>query len=294
MRMNKGKNKQISTMVIFMLPALLLLLAFWFIPMIVSLFISFTDWDYISPKFSFVGLENYTSLVTDKEFYKVIINTLSFVVFTVLPTMIIGLTLALALNKKIAGSTIYKAIIFSPWVTPMVAVSIVWSWIFQPDVGLLNSFLSALGIHKIDWLGSSSWAMPAVIIVTVWKGIGWVMIFYLEALQRVPADLYESASIDGAPKWRRFRYVTLPMISPTTFFLIIVTTIDALQAYDQIQVLTQGGPAGSTRTLLYMYYQLAFEQFNMGQATAVSTLLVLITALLSTVQFLASKRWVHY
>ncbi|WP_027416374.1 carbohydrate ABC transporter permease [Aneurinibacillus terranovensis] len=292
--MNKGKNKQISTMVIFMLPALLLLLAFWFIPMIVSLFISFTDWDYISPKFSFVGLENYTSLVTDKEFYKVIINTLSFVVFTVLPTMIIGLTLALALNKKIAGSTIYKAIIFSPWVTPMVAVSIVWSWIFQPDVGLLNSFLSALGIHKIDWLGSSSWAMPAVIIVTVWKGIGWVMIFYLEALQRVPADLYESASIDGAPKWRRFRYVTLPMISPTTFFLIIVTTIDALQAYDQIQVLTQGGPAGSTRTLLYMYYQLAFEQFNMGQATAVSTLLVLITALLSTVQFLASKRWVHY
>lgn len=277
-----------------MLPALLLLLAFWFIPMIVSLFISFTDWDYISPKFSFVGLENYTSLVTDKEFYKVIINTLSFVVFTVLPTMIIGLTLALALNKKIAGSTIYKAIIFSPWVTPMVAVSIVWSWIFQPDVGLLNSFLSALGIHKIDWLGSSSWAMPAVIIVTVWKGIGWVMIFYLEALQRVPADLYESASIDGAPKWRRFRYVTLPMISPTTFFLIIVTTIDALQAYDQIQVLTQGGPAGSTRTLLYMYYQLAFEQFNMGQATAVSTLLVLITALLSTVQFLASKRWVHY
>ncbi|PLR79480.1 ABC transporter [Bacillus canaveralius] len=277
-----------------MLPALILLLLFWFIPMAVSLFISFTDWDYISPTFSFVGLENYSSLFTDKEFYKVLLNTLSFVVFTVVPIMAIGLGLALALNKKVAGSTVYKAILFSPWVTPMVAVSIVWSWIFQPEVGLLNFLLSALGLPKIDWLGSSTWAMPAVIIVTVWKGIGWVMIFYLEALQRVPVDLYESASIDGAPRWRRFRHITLPMISPTTFFLLIVTTIDALQAYDQIQVLTQGGPAGSTRTLLYMYYQLAFEQFNMGQATAVATLLVLITALLSAIQFLTSKRWVHY
>ncbi|RUQ28687.1 sugar ABC transporter permease [Peribacillus cavernae] len=277
-----------------MLPALILLLVFWFIPMIVSLFISFTDWDYISPTFSLVGLENYSSLLTDKEFYKVLVNTLVFAVFTVLPTMAIGLALALTLNKKIAGSTFYKAIIFSPWVTPMVAVSIVWSWIFQPEVGILNFLLSSVGLPKIDWLGSSTWAMPAVIMVTVWKGIGWVMIFYLEALQRVPADLYESAAIDGAAKWRRFRYVTLPMISPTTFFLLIITTIDALQAYDQIQVLTQGGPAGSTRTLLYMYYQLAFEQFNMGQATAVSTLLVLITALLSVIQFWASKRWVHY
>ncbi|PLR87869.1 carbohydrate ABC transporter permease [Bacillus sp. V33-4] len=277
-----------------MLPALILLLLFWFIPMAVSLFISFTDWDYISPTLSFVGLENYSSLFTDKEFYKVLLNTLSFVVFTVVPIMAIGLGLALALNKKVAGSTVYKAILFSPWVTPMVAVSIVWSWIFQPEVGLLNFLLSALGLPKIDWLGSSTWAMPAVIIVTVWKGIGWVMIFYLEALQRVPVDLYESASIDGAPRWRRFRHITLPMISPTTFFLLIVTTIDALQAYDQIQVLTQGGPAGSTRTLLYMYYQLAFEQFNMGQATAVATLLVLITALLSAIQFLTSKRWVHY
>ncbi|TYR78193.1 sugar ABC transporter permease [Priestia megaterium] len=277
-----------------MLPALILLLVFWFIPMAVSLFISFTDWDYISPTFSFVWLENYRSLLTDKEFYKVLLNTLSFAVFTVVPTMAIGLVLALVLNKKLAGSTIYKAILFSPWVTPMVAVSIVWSWIFQPEVGLLNFLLSALGLPKIDWLGSSTWAMPAVIIVTVWKGIGWVMIFYLEALQRVPMDLYESSSIDGASKWRRFLYVTLPMISPTTFFLLIVTTIDALQAYDQIQVLTQGGPAGSTRTLLYMYYQLAFEQFNMGQATAVATLLILITALLSVIQFFASKRWVHY
>lgn len=289
-----SKYKQILTISLFMLPALILLLAFWFIPMIVSLFISFTDWDYISPTFSLVGLENYSSLLADKEFYKVLVNTLVFAVFTVVPTMAIGLALAMALNKKIAGSTFYKAIIFSPWVTPMVAVSIVWSWIFQPEVGILNFLFSSLGLPKIDWLGSSTWAMPAVIIVTVWKGIGWVMIFYLEALQRVPADLYESASIDGAPKWRRFRYVTLPMISPTTFFLLIITTIDALQAYDQIQVLTQGGPAGSTRTLLYMYYQLAFEQFNMGRATAVSTLLVLITALLSVIQFIASKRWVHY
>ena len=136
--------------------------------------------------------------------------------------------------------------------------------------------------------------MVSVIIVTVWKGFGWAMVFYLTALERVPKELYEAAAIDGANSWNKFISITLPLISPTTFFLSIITTINSIQAYDQIQVLTQGGPAGSTRTILYMYYQTAFENFNMGQATAMATVILLIIGVLAGMQFIASKKWVHY
>lgn len=133
-----------------------------------------------------------------------------------------------------------------------------------------------------------------ILIVTVWKGVGWAMIFYLDALKKVPKELYESAETDGASWWSKLIHITIPLISPTSFFLAVILMIDALQAFDQIQILTQGGPAGSTRTLLYLYYQSAFEQFNMGEATAVATILVLLTAMLSLVQFIMAKRWVHY
>ena len=136
--------------------------------------------------------------------------------------------------------------------------------------------------------------MYAVILVTIWKGFGWAMIFYLTALERVPKELYEAAAVDGAGKWQKFKSITLPLISPTTFFLTIITTIDSIKAYDQIQVLTQGGPSGSTRTILYLYYQTAFENFNIGEATSIAVILLVIVGCLSGVQFIASKKWVHY
>lgn len=136
--------------------------------------------------------------------------------------------------------------------------------------------------------------MYAVILVTIWKGFGWAMIFYLTALERVPKELYEAAAVDGAGKWQKFKSITLPLISPTTFFLTIITTIDSIKAYDQIQVLTQGGPSGSTRTILYLYYQTAFENFNIGEATSIAVILLVIVGCLSGIQFIASKKWVHY
>ena len=136
--------------------------------------------------------------------------------------------------------------------------------------------------------------MYAVILVTIWKGFGWAMIFYLTALERVPKELYEAAAVDGAGKWQKFKSITLPLISPTTFFLTIITTIDSIKAYDQVQVLTQGGPSGSTRTILYLYYQTAFENFNIGEATSIAVILLVIVGCLSGVQFIASKKWVHY
>lgn len=253
-----------------------------------------TNWDYMSPEYEFVGMTNYIELLKNPIFYEVLFNTLYFSLGVVLPSVFGGLLLALLVSKKLKGMGIYRTLIFSPWVTPTVAVSIVWSWIFEPRIGFANWLLSILNLPGLEWTGSTTWAMPAVIIVTVWKSLGWAMIFYLNALKKVPVTLYEAASVDGASGMKKFTHITLPLISPTTLFLVVITTVEAIQAYDQIQVLTQGGPSGSTRTLLYMYYQSAFEQFNMGQATTVAIILVLITALLSLLQFAFSKRWVHY
>ncbi|MFB5760788.1 carbohydrate ABC transporter permease [Paenibacillus medicaginis] len=270
------------------------LIVFWIIPMIYITYLSFTSWDFMSPVKTFVGLDNYKYLFQDPEFYATIRATLIFAAGSVIPTMTAGLLLALLLHGKLAGSGIYRAIIFSPWVTPTVAVSIVWAWIFEARSGLANAILNGFGIEAIPWLQDGAWAMVAILIVTIWKGLGWVMVFYLVALQSVPESLKEAAAIDGAGPLRIFFAVTLPLISPTTFFLFIIQMIDAFQAYDQINILTQGGPAGSTRTLLYLYYQAAFDQFNVGQASAVALMLVVFIGLFAVTSFLVSRKNVHY
>ncbi|MFW2489153.1 sugar ABC transporter permease [Clostridium chromiireducens] len=278
----------------FILPAVIPLGVFWIWPMIKAIFMSFTDWDYMSSTYNMVGSNNYIALFADKAFYSALKNTFVFTMGTLVPTIVGGLVIAMVLKNNIKGSALYKAIIFSPWITPTVAISIVWSWIFEPKYGFANYILQFLNLPELQWLQSSDTAMISVIIVTVWKGFGWAMVFYLTALEKVPSHLYEAAAIDGANNWNKFVSITLPLISPTTFFLSIITTINSLQAYDQIQVLTQGGPAGSTRTILYMYYQTAFENFNMGQATAMATVILIIIAMLAGIQFIASKKWVHY
>lgn len=286
--------KKWCSVMTFVVPALIPLTVFWIYPILRSMFLSLTDWDYMSPSYSFVGLSNYVALFKDTRFYSALWNTFVFGIGTVIPTIIGGMILALLLQKAFRGDGIFKFILFSPWITPTVAISIVWTWIYEPDVGIANHVLKFFHLPALQWINSSSTAMLAVIIVTVWKSLGYAMIFYITALEKVPKELYEANALDGANSWQRFRDVTLPCISPTTFFLVIITMVNSLQAYDQIQILTQGGPSGSTRTLLYMYYQLGFEEFNMGQATAVAIILILITVMLSLIQFVVSKKWVHY
>lgn len=286
--------KNVSTVLLFVLPALIPLIIFWIYPIMRSIWISFTNWDFMTPDYDFVFLKNYRSLFRDPRFYNALWNTVVFTAGTLIPTIAGGLGLALLLKKDFKGSGFFKFILFSPWITPTVAISIVWTWIFQPQDGLANMVLGFFHLPSLKWISSSETAMLSVIIVTVWKSLGYAMIFYLSALEKVPADLYEASAIDGAKKWQQFRDMTLPSISPTTFFLMIITMVNSLQAYDQIQILTQGGPSGSTRTLLYMYYQLGFEEFNMGKATATAVVMILITIGLSLVQFRASKKWVHY
>lgn len=294
MKCKKRDWKYSGNVLLFVVPALIPLVVFWIYPILRSLFISFTNWDYMSPTYDFVFLDNFISLFHDSRFYDALLNTLVFTVETLVPTLAGGLLLALLLQKNFRGSGVYKFILFSPWITPTVAISIVWVWIFEPDTGIANAVLNFFHLPGLDWIQSSDTALLAVIIVTVWKSIGYAMIFYLSALEKVPSELYEACGLDGARKWQRFRDITIPSISPTTFFLMIITMVNSLQAYDQIQILTQGGPSGSTRTLLYMYYQLGFEEFDMGQATAVAMVMIVLTVLLSAIQFRASKKWVHY
>lgn len=288
------KLSNIGNVFLFVLPALIPLIVFWIYPILRTVWISFTDWDFMTPDYSFVFLKNYTALFKDSRFYNALWNTLVFTAGTLLPTILGGLGLALLLRKNFRGSGIFKFVLFSPWITPTVAISIVWTWIFQPDGGIANIVLELFHLPALKWISSSETAMLSVIIVTVWKSLGYAMIFYLSALEKVPAELYEASSMDGAKRFRQFVDMTLPSISPTTFFLMIITMVNSLQAYDQIQILTQGGPSGSTRTLLYMYYQLGFEEFKMGQAASVAVVMILITVLLSVIQFTASKKWVHY
>jgi len=278
----------------FTLPALIPLLLFWFIPLGYISYLSFVEWDFMSPTKEFVGLNNYKELLTNPAFYQSLKVTILFCLGSVIPNMVVGLALAVLLSSSLKGGSLYRTMMFAPWVTPTVAISIVWSWIYEPEVGLANTILRGLGVDGIRWLESSSWALVAVLIVTVWKAAGWCMIFYLVAIQNISKSLLEAADLDGASGWSKFKYITLPLISPTTFFLAVVQLIAAMQAYDQINVLTQGGPAGSTRTLLYMYYQSAFKSFQIGEASTIAIALIIGCAVLSLFSLYVSRKSVHY
>ncbi|KAB0301527.1 sugar ABC transporter permease [Vibrio fortis] len=279
---------------LFTAPLLVPLFTFWLVPFGYSIYISFTDWDYISPDYDFVGLENYQYMVEDFEFLQAAMNTFWFSLGVVVPTILLGLVFAMLLHKNFKGSQFYRAVIFSPWITPTVAVSIVWSWVFETKSGLANHLLQSMGFNAIPWLESGNTALVAVIIVTVWQAIGWTMLFYISALNKIPESLYEASLIDGCSSLTRFLKITLPLISPTTFFLVVVNIITAMQAFDQFQILTQGGPGGETRTLLYLFYQQAFERYEMGPAAATSLVIFLITGLLALLNTYMGKRWVYY
>lgn len=293
-KIKKVLNSDRMVIMLFILPALIPLTVFWIYPMLDVLRISGTDWDYMSSDYNYVGLDNYLNILKDPVFHRVLANTLYFCAGVSILAILSGLVIAILLFRLGKREGLYRSLLFLPWITPGIAVSIVWVWIFNPETGLANFLLSLAGIPKLPWIESSVWAMPAVIILSVWKSAGYNMIFFLAAMYRVPEQLYEAGDIDGASSLHKLFHITLPSISPTTFFLVIVDLIECMQAYDQILILTQGGPAGSTRTILYYHFQLAFTQFDMGQATAAAVFLVLITALLAVANFHISRKWVNY
>lgn len=279
---------------IFVVLPLIPLFMFWILPMFASLWLSFTNWDYISPTFDYVGVDNYTNLLTGSQFRSAFTQTVVFTVLTVLPTLVLGFISAALLSRLSKTSGFIRGLLFSPYITPMVGMSIVFSWLFNPQVGPVAVIFDVFGVNAPVWTSQQPWAMLLVVFVSIWKNAGWAAIFYADAISRIPSSLFEVADVEGLSGWQRVKEILIPLVSPTTLFLTIMTTLDCLQAYDQINVLTQGGPAGTTRTLLYLFYQLGFEQFNMGQATALAMVILVISAILAFILIRVSRKHVYY
>ena len=273
------KNREATSGFLFLGPNFFGFLLFNLIPITACFILSFTKWNFSNSP-TFIGFKNYTSLLNDQLFWKYLWNTIYYTILTVPLTIIVGFILAYVLNRKIKGIVFFRTLYFLPSVTLLVAVAVIWSWIYNADFGLLNYILSLFGIQGPNWLQSSTWAMPAIIIMGVWKGSGYSMLIYLAGLQSIPGEYYEASTIDGAGWYQQIRYITIPLIYPTTFFILVTSTISAIQGFDQFYVMTHGGPAGATTTLVYYIFENAFEWFNMGYAsTAAIVLFIIIMAL---------------
>jgi multiple sugar transport system permease protein len=274
---------------LFLGPGLLGLIIFMIVPIITSLYASFTEWDLLSAP-EFIGLENYKTLLGDQNFWMSLKNTLLFIAGYLPLVMAIGLGIALLLNSKLKARTFFRGVYFLPVVTSWVAVSLVWSWLFNPVYGLINYFLSLVGVNGPDWLTDPSTAMIAIIITSVWKDIGFIMVLYLGGLQNISPSLYEAASMDGAGDFKKFWQITLPMLRPTTFFVTMISLINAFQVFDQVNVMTGGGPGNATNVLVQNIYNSAFGFFEMGYAAAMSWALFIIIFAVSLVQMWGERR----
>lgn len=273
---------------VFILPALLGTLIFIVIPVICSFGLSFTKWDLLNP-IRFVGLDNYKEIFSEALFFKIFWNTVVFAISTSVLGVIIPLILACILNSKIRGSEFYKTAYFLPFITPMIVIGVVWEWIFDPNIGLLNHILH---LH-INWLYDTHFAMPALIIVFVWKLIGYNMVIFLSSLSGISQSMFEAAKIDGATPFQTFKNVTIPLLSPSIFFVVIITAISSFQVFDLIYLMTQGGPLDSTNVLVYAIYKNAFEYFNVGKASAIAYVLFFIILVLTLVQWSLRKKLVY-
>lgn len=281
---NITKNDRLTAL-IFILPAVLGTLIFIVIPVIFSFSLSFMDWDLLSP-IRFVGLANFKAVLTDPIFIQVLINTFVFAISSSIFAVIIPLILACVLNTKIRGSSFYKTAYFLPFITPMIVIAIAWQWVFDPNIGLLNQVMH---LH-IKWLYDTRFAMPALIAVSVWKLIGYNMIIFLSGLSTINQEVLEAAKIDGANSWQVFKNVTVPLLSPTIFFVVVITSISSFQVFDLIYVMTQGGPDNSTMVLVYSIYKYAFEYFDIGKASAIAYILFAIIFVLVLCQWKINKK----
>jgi len=293
-RMTARMKRDMWAFIGFTAPTFFLLAVFIFWPIFYSLFLSLFKWNMISPKKTFIGLQNYRDMFNDPVFWLVTKNTLILAFYTVVVKMAISLFLAVQLNKNVKGSRLYRAIIFSPTFTTNVAIAMVWTWIFEPTYGLLRVFTRPLGLPMIDWIHSQAHSLPAVITVLIWSGIGYDMVLFLAALKNIPVEIHDAALVDGASPMQYFWHICFPLISPTTFFLTITGFINALKAFDIARIMTEGGPLNSSNVIVHFLYQNAFQWFRTGYASALALVLFVIIMIITLVQNRLSKRWVHY
>lgn len=273
---------------LFLLPSLLGCLIFIFAPSIFSFLLGFFKWNLIN-KPSFVFLDNYIDLIFSRDFWFIFSNTIIYALSVTIFATIIPLVLATILNNKIMGSEFFKTAYFIPFITPMIVIAMVWQWIFDPNIGFVNMLFKT----NLKWLYDVHLAMPVLIFVSVWKLVGYNMIIFLSGFSAINTQIFDAAKIDGAGSIKTFFKITLPILSPTIFFVLVVTTISSFQVFDLIYLMTQGGPENSTNILVYWLYKNAFEFFNIGKASAIAYILFIFILILTIIQWNLRKKWVY-
>ncbi|HEV2067119.1 MAG TPA: sugar ABC transporter permease [Thermomicrobiales bacterium] len=284
------------TAYLFLAPVLLLFSVFTVFSVGYAFYLSFHQWNILEPAKPFVGLDNYARLLDDGRFRQAIGNTIYYTAASVPLTIGLGLAVALLLNNQIRARGIFRTFFYLPVVTPLVIASIIWKWVYNGDYGLANYYLMKFNIinEPLLWLADKNLAMPAVIITSVWKGVGFAMVVYLAGLQSIPEDYYDAAKIDGATGWRRLRDITIPLLSSTTLFLLVISILGSFQVFTQIFIMTNGGPLGRTRTIVWYIYTTAFKDFNMGYAAAMAFALFAMMLGFTLLQFRFLRREIEY
>lgn len=274
------------------LPSLVGIILFVLIPVVCSLILTFAKWDGLGT-IEWIGFDNFRRLGSDPMFTRVMKNTVNFTWMNLLG-IVPALILAVILNQDLPGKGVFRVLYFVPYITMGVAVAMVWRWMFDSEIGVINYLLRLVGFSGIPWLGSRAHAMPSVVLVSIWRSLGYYILLFLSGLQSIPSQLYEAATVDGANAWKRFRHITLPLLSPTTFFVLIVSVINSFQVFDLVFTMTGGGPARATTTIAYYIYTSSFEDFRMGYGSTLAWALFLIVAVITAIQFSLQSKWVNY
>jgi len=278
----------------FLAPNLLGFLVFTLFPIAASLIISFYEWPLLGEAV-FVGFKNFVRMFTrDPVFWRVSFNTLYFVIGYLCLNLVVSLGLAVWLTSNIRYVSLFRFIFFLPVVAPMVANSVIWRLLFVPDNGIFAATLTSMGINAPNWLGSPDWAMPSVIVMSVWAGFGYNMIIFIAGIQAIPQQIYEAARIDGVNAWSRLRHITLPLLSPSIFFATVMTLISSLKVFEQPFILTGGGPGSATTTIVFSLYSHGFQNYDLGYASSIAWMLFLVIMFVTAIQFWGQKKWVHY
>ncbi|MCY0869522.1 MAG: sugar ABC transporter permease [Firmicutes bacterium] len=279
---------------LFITPTLLALTIFLFVPLGYVVWLSLTRWNLLQVSPTFVGMQNYAHFLNSPGFDQAIVNTFVLGLGLIVLLLPLGLLLAVLLDMGLRGTRLYRTILFGPYVIPLVASGLAWNLMYNQGFGLIDQILAIFHINGPNWLGSSTWALPAVLFMTVWQYLGYYMLIFLSGLQNVPAALKEAAAVDGANPRQSFWHVTLPAITPSLMFAFVICTIQAFQTFDQVYVMTDGGPDGATSTLVYYIFNQGAQMYNYGIASAASVVLLVLVALFTLLQFALAKRWVVY
>lgn len=278
---------------LFLSPTLVIFSTFILFPVFFSFYLSFQKWNMFSGEATFVGLDNYTRMFESAEFWMVLKNTAIYTIGTIPLNMALSLGIAYVLNKKLVGKKFLRTAFFAPVIIAPVAAAVIWRWLYDPNFGLVNYFIDILGFDSVNWLNEPTAAMFALIIMGVWKTFGINMVLFSAGLQGIPESYYEAAELDGAGKLAKFWHITVPMLAPTTFFIMIMSMISSFQVFDLVYVLTSGGPLGSTKVLVFYVYEYAFKFFEMGYAAAISYFLFALLFVLTMIQIKYMKSKVY-